>query len=46
MSDNFSENQQNISNELQCKDCGALLKYAPGTEKLACKYCGAQNYIG
>lgn len=45
MSDNFSENQQNISNELQCKDCGALLKYAPGTEKLACKYCGAQNEI-
>lgn len=45
MSDSFSENNKNISNELQCKDCGALLLFAPGTEKLACKYCGAQNEI-
>lgn len=45
MNDSFVENNQNISNELKCKDCGALLKYAPGAQKLACKYCGAQNEI-
>lgn len=45
MSNFTEENNQSISNELKCKDCGALLKYAPGTEKLACKYCGAQNEI-
>ena len=42
---NLAENSQNIHNELNCKDCGALLLYAPGAQKLACKYCGAQNDI-
>ena len=42
---NVEEKSQNINNELNCKDCGALLLYAPGTQKLACKYCGAQNNI-
>ncbi len=42
---NLAENSQNIHNELNCKDCGALLLYAPGAQKLACKYCGAQNEI-
>jgi len=45
MSNFLDENNQAISNELKCKDCGALLLYAPGVEKLACKYCGAQNEI-
>lgn len=45
MSDSFTEKNQNISNELNCKDCGALLQYEPGAQKLACKYCGAQNEI-
>jgi len=42
---NVEEKSQNINKELNCKDCGALLLYAPGTQKLACKYCGAQNDI-
>lgn len=42
---NVEEKSQNINKELKCKDCGALLLYAPGTQKLACKYCGAQNDI-
>lgn len=45
MDSNLEEKSHNISNELNCKDCGALLQYAPGTQKLACKYCGAQNDI-
>jgi LSD1 subclass zinc finger protein len=45
MSNFLDENNQHISNELNCKDCGALLHFAPGTQKLACKYCGAQNEI-
>lgn len=45
MSNPYDDNLQNISKELKCKDCGALLKYAPGTQKLACNYCGAQNEI-
>lgn len=28
-----------------CKDCGALLEYAPGTDVLTCPYCGAHNEI-
>ena len=42
---NLEEKSQNISHELNCKDCGALLQYEPGIQKLACKYCGAQNDI-
>lgn len=34
-----------ISNQLDCRDCGALLKYAPGTLHLNCEYCGAANEI-
>lgn len=28
-----------------CTDCGADLKYKPGTEHLNCEYCGAKNEI-
>ncbi|AUP81570.1 hypothetical protein C1H87_08220 [Flavivirga eckloniae] len=28
-----------------CTDCGADLKYKPGTEHLNCEYCGANNDI-
>jgi LSD1 subclass zinc finger protein len=45
MNDSYTENNQHISHELNCKDCGALLQFAPGAQKLACKYCGAQNDI-
>lgn len=41
----FEENTKTISNQLDCKECGALLKYAPGTMHLKCEYCGAANEI-
>jgi predicted RNA-binding Zn-ribbon protein involved in translation (DUF1610 family) len=28
-----------------CDSCGAILSYAPGTETLACRYCGHVNTI-
>jgi len=42
---NFTESTQSINLELACKSCGALLKFKPGTQNLACEYCGAQNEI-
>ena len=30
---------------IKCKDCGASLKFAPGTNALKCEYCGANNEI-
>jgi DNA-directed RNA polymerase subunit M/transcription elongation factor TFIIS len=41
----FTESTKAINLELACKDCGALLKFKPGTSNLACEYCGAQNEI-
>lgn len=41
----FTEPTTEVSNQLDCKDCGAVLKYAPGTEHLNCEYCGAKNQI-
>jgi predicted RNA-binding Zn-ribbon protein involved in translation (DUF1610 family) len=29
-----------------CKQCGAKLEFAPGTDHLVCPYCGADNEIG
>lgn len=34
-----------VDGELKCRDCGAVLKYAPGTVHLKCEYCGAANEI-
>ncbi len=31
--------------QFPCKQCGADLKFAPGTEALVCPYCGAENII-
>ncbi len=28
-----------------CSQCGAVLKYAPGTRTLVCDYCGFENHI-
>jgi len=28
-----------------CAQCGAVLKYAPGTRTLVCDYCGFENHI-
>ena len=41
----FVEPTTEVSNQLDCKECGALLKYAPGTESLSCEYCGTNNEI-
>ena len=40
----MSEVQKNTA-EINCKQCGAKLTYAPGTNQLKCEYCGAQNDI-
>jgi len=29
--------------ETKCKECGAILHYAPGTTALNCQYCGTEN---
>ena len=31
--------------QFACKDCGADLKFAPGTNALKCPYCGVENEI-
>lgn len=41
----LEEKTQSISNQLDCHECGALLKYAPGTAHLKCEYCGHANEI-
>lgn len=42
--DTNSENK-NISDELKCTGCGAILKFKPGTHHLTCTHCGAENII-
>lgn len=32
-------------NTVGCKSCGAILKFAPGTNNLKCDYCGVENEI-
>lgn len=44
MSD-FNEPTAETGNFIKCKDCGANLKYLPGTPYLNCDYCGAKNEI-
>ncbi len=41
----FEEKTKDISNQLDCRECGALLRYAPGTTHLKCEYCGCENEI-
>ncbi|CAN5408283.1 hypothetical protein BH10BAC1_BH10BAC1_04340 [soil metagenome] len=41
----YEEKTNEISNQLDCRECGALLKYAPGTTHLKCEYCGCANEI-
>ncbi len=45
MSNDFSEKTAETGNFVKCKDCGANLKYLPGTPFLNCEYCGAKNEI-
>jgi len=42
----FIDANQVINHELACENCGALLKFKPGTTSLVCEYCGAKNEIG
>ncbi len=42
------ENQENKHTEVgtfACTNCGADLRYKPGTQHLTCEYCGAENDI-
>jgi predicted RNA-binding Zn-ribbon protein involved in translation (DUF1610 family) len=34
-----------LGNSAGCKSCGAILKFAPGTNTLQCEYCGHENEI-
>lgn len=34
-----------LGNSAGCKNCGAVLKFAPGTNSLKCEYCGFENEI-
>ena len=45
MSNDFSEKTAETGNFIKCKDCGANLKFAPGTQSLTCEYCNAKNDI-
>ena len=38
-------NNQLDKNEITCKNCGAVLKFEPGTTSLSCEYCGTENPI-
>jgi DNA-directed RNA polymerase subunit RPC12/RpoP len=31
--------------QFPCENCGALLKFKPGTDAIACEYCGHENLI-
>ncbi|MCP5108511.1 MAG: hypothetical protein GY950_34315 [bacterium] len=39
-----TENKE-VSEELKCTGCGAVLEFKPGTKSLTCTYCGAENVI-
>ncbi len=41
----MEEKLQAVSTDTKCHDCGAVLKFAPGTNHLKCEYCGAMNEI-
>ena len=34
-----------VNQQLKCKECGAFLKYLPGTTSLTCEFCGTLNEI-
>ncbi len=45
MANDFNEPNAEVGNFIKCKDCGANLKYLPGTTVLNCDYCGSKNEI-
>lgn len=44
-SDAKTLDEEELSNELTCTGCGAVLHFKPGTRMLKCQYCGAENPI-
>jgi DNA-directed RNA polymerase subunit RPC12/RpoP len=34
-----------LERQFPCRQCGAKLQFAPGTDRLVCPYCGADNQI-
>jgi ribosomal protein S27E len=44
MEENTKETATN--QQLKCKECGAFMKFLPGSTSLTCEYCGALNEIG
>ena len=40
-----TEIQEKRTSSFNCTECGAELKYSPGTTELACEYCGNNNEI-
>jgi LSD1 subclass zinc finger protein len=45
MSNDTYEPNAETADTVKCKDCGASLKFAPGTQNLKCEYCNAVNVI-
>ncbi len=45
MTDISSEPNAETANTIKCKNCGANLKFAPGTLNLNCQYCNTDNPI-
>lgn len=43
--ENPEEKITETKHDTKCKDCGAMLKFAPGTSHLKCEYCGSENKI-
>jgi DNA-directed RNA polymerase subunit RPC12/RpoP len=41
----FTEATKAVNEELACVNCGAVMKFKPGTPHLACPYCGTENEI-
>lgn len=45
MSTDVLEKTHAIDGETKCHQCGAVLKFKPGTKTLVCEYCNAANEI-
>lgn len=45
MANETEEKTAEANQQLVCKSCGAVMKFAPGTNSLKCDYCGAVNEI-
>lgn len=41
----FNESTAEVQQDLKCINCGAVLKFKPGTTSISCEYCGVENPI-